>query len=523
MDLLVLDIPHPPNPMPRFYISGVSATCKPTVLATLQLTHLVSIGAEPGKILASQFQPGHTFLSFPKILDVEEQDLLSSLLPSLLPFLAATTPADTILVHCQAGQSRSVAAVLMYLIIYQGLTLVDAHAQVARSRPGVCVNTGFLRQLLFLEDFPGLCASPFSGARYSTKEKSVSSFTDTSSKVTTYSQISRRRSAIPCSWAAEHRLYLLSNLFRVTCRLSSLDPMEIREKVENEHEELVKLLIRFGHARRIGPPVKEEEVGEEEEEEGVREEETRGKGWIARCRHCQQLLYTEEYAVRHAGEDMNVSKERTKMCVRGIGGAAPAAERVWGYERELERQPVLHLLPLSHGFLKARKVEEEKKREEVKRRKIGEGGEEGKGEGGRHEKNSTTCRHHYVCPPPWVLPFLLASERGGNGVSITATDGKKGAKNGGGGGGREGGREGGMVSLSCPGRHCGAVVGSMQARPEEGRKEGGGVCECSEALPLVVVRFWEEALRIECANEEEGGREGWKERKETGHGGLCVK
>lgn len=520
MEMLIIDVPHPPNPMPRFYVSGVSATRKPAVLVTLQLTHLVSIGAEPGKILASQFQPGRTSLSFPKILDIEEQDLLSSLLPTLLPFLAATTPEDTILVHCQAGQSRSVAAVLMYLIICQGLTLVDAHAQVARSRPGVCVNPGFLRQLLFLEDFPGLRRSPFTGTKCGANEFISASFTDTESKATALIQSSRRRSAMRGSWAAEHRLYLLNNLFRVTCRLSSLEPVQVWETIDNEHRKLVKLLIRYGHACRKGPPVEEEGGGEEEEEEVLgEEEEARGKGWVARCRHCHQLLCTEEDVVRHAGEEIDILKKRTRVRARGIGRAAPAAESVWGYGREFERQPVLHLLPLSHACVKTRKAEEEKRKKEGKRRNIENGEDEGKGEGGRHGKSRTTCRHRYVFPPPWVMPSLLTSERGGDGISITATDAKEGTMNVRGGIGRGGGKEGGMVDLRCPGRHCGAVVGSMQARPEEGRREKGG-CECLEPLPVVVVRFWEEALMNECAREERG-REGWKERED--HGGLCVK
>jgi len=501
LDLIVL-VPPPPHPMPRFYIAGVSATYNPTALATLQLTHLVSIGAEPGKILASRFQPGHISLSLPDILDVEEQDLLSSLLPSLLPFLASTTPADSILVHCQAGQSRSVAAVLMYLMIFQEMTLVEAHAQVARSRPGVCVNSGFLRQLLFLEDFSGLHAysqrDTERGIQTKKKEehKSLPSALSKTNRHATNTDLSRKSARTSSfSWAAEHRLYLLSHLFRATCRLSSLDPLEIEEKIKNEHNEIIRLLTKFGRANFSGPPEKKEEEGGGKEEVG---------GWVAHCRHCRQVLCTEKDAVRHTGVEIDELKRRTRACVREIAEVVPAAGSVWEYERGFERQPVLHLLPLSHSIVKSRKKENAER--EVKRRKLEKGGKEEGGGEGAEEDSITTCHYRCVYPPQWVLPSLLASE-GGGGNGGAAGGSKKGKKNGGGGGGREGG----MASIRCPGRHCGAVVGSMQARPQEGGREGGEVCECLEALPLVVVKFGEEALVIERVEEKGGGREGGKE------------
>jgi hypothetical protein len=297
--------------------------------------------------------------------------------------------------------------------------------------------------------------------------------------------------------------------------------VEVHDKIEKEHKEVGEMLTTFGHAAFLGSP-------EKEEEEGGREDEVGEGGWIGRCRHCRQVLCTETDAVRHAGVDIHILKKRMRACVGEIGGAAPAAESVWEYKRSFERRPVLYLLPLSHAFVKARKAEEEKEKEkerEVKRQKIEKGGVEGiEAVGGRINGNNSSrikCPYRYVYPPSWVFSALLASggrEGGGGGGENggLATGGKKGKKNGGGGGGgggeRGGGREGGMVGIRCPGRHCGVVVGSMQARPQEGGREGGGVCECLEALPLVVVRFLEEELVIERVEEGEGGREGGKER-----------
>ena len=47
-----------------------------------------------------------------------------------------------VLVHCYAGQSRSVAFVLAYLCAHQGLSLADAYALVLMARPCAKPNAG---------------------------------------------------------------------------------------------------------------------------------------------------------------------------------------------------------------------------------------------------------------------------------------------------------------------------------------------------------------------------------------------
>ena len=71
------------------------------------------------------------------------------------------------LVHCFAGQSRSVALVLAYLVMERGLRLEDALALVRKARPGACPNAGFMRQLgaLGRPREPGAGTAPCGGAR----------------------------------------------------------------------------------------------------------------------------------------------------------------------------------------------------------------------------------------------------------------------------------------------------------------------------------------------------------------------
>lgn len=54
------------------------------------------------------------------------------------------------LVHCARGISRSAALVLAYLMLREGLTLVEAVEAVRRHR-NILPNAGFLKQLCQLD------------------------------------------------------------------------------------------------------------------------------------------------------------------------------------------------------------------------------------------------------------------------------------------------------------------------------------------------------------------------------------
>lgn len=54
---------------------------------------------------------------------------------------------NAVLVHCQAGISRSATVCIAYLIRYHHLSLVAAHGVVKAAREIICPNAGFLNQL----------------------------------------------------------------------------------------------------------------------------------------------------------------------------------------------------------------------------------------------------------------------------------------------------------------------------------------------------------------------------------------
>lgn len=54
-------------------------------------------------------------------------------------------------VHCRAGKSRSVTAILAYLILSEKWTLKRAYRHVTKARPNMSPNIGFVAELMKLE------------------------------------------------------------------------------------------------------------------------------------------------------------------------------------------------------------------------------------------------------------------------------------------------------------------------------------------------------------------------------------
>jgi len=81
------------------------------------------------------------------VLDEEDEDLLTWF-PETTAFIHSCILAKkTVLVHCQAGVSRSATVVCAYLMRYGGLTFEEALDHTVRCRPCACPNIGFITQL----------------------------------------------------------------------------------------------------------------------------------------------------------------------------------------------------------------------------------------------------------------------------------------------------------------------------------------------------------------------------------------
>lgn len=65
--------------------------------------------------------------------------------------LCLPTQDGVVLVHCNAGVSRSSSVVIGYLMLRNKLPFEEAHRQVKTARPAVRPNPGFYRQLQLYE------------------------------------------------------------------------------------------------------------------------------------------------------------------------------------------------------------------------------------------------------------------------------------------------------------------------------------------------------------------------------------
>lgn len=58
---------------------------------------------------------------------------------------------EPIYVHCKAGKSRSITAILAYLVTSERWTLKRAYRHVIKARPNMSPNIGFISELMKIE------------------------------------------------------------------------------------------------------------------------------------------------------------------------------------------------------------------------------------------------------------------------------------------------------------------------------------------------------------------------------------
>lgn len=123
------------------FIGSVNAASSRLCLRNLGVTHIL--------VVAKELIPTHpqdfTYLVLP-VEDTRQSDLKSRF-GEANAFIEAGRQAGGVLVHCQAGVSRSATMVTAYVMWSQKLRLKKAFAVVRRARPQVFPNPGFRRQL----------------------------------------------------------------------------------------------------------------------------------------------------------------------------------------------------------------------------------------------------------------------------------------------------------------------------------------------------------------------------------------
>ncbi len=115
-------------------------------LQELGITHVASCLNEPQLSTMTFLDASFETLRLP-LHDGMEEDIAATF-PTFLNFASS---ADVLLVHCQAGVSRSATLATALLMTTQDLSFLDAYMLLREKRPGVLPNIGFASQLQHLE------------------------------------------------------------------------------------------------------------------------------------------------------------------------------------------------------------------------------------------------------------------------------------------------------------------------------------------------------------------------------------
>ncbi|KAJ7778113.1 hypothetical protein B0H16DRAFT_1405873 [Mycena metata] len=127
--------------IPGLWVGDISSA---TDTKTLKANKIFSIlSAMRGRVTIHE-----TFIRHQILLDdTEEQDVLVHFIPAITFIQAELDKGRGVLVHCQAGMSRSVTLVAAYLMYTQNINPQAALDVIRTARPNVEPNPGFLLQL----------------------------------------------------------------------------------------------------------------------------------------------------------------------------------------------------------------------------------------------------------------------------------------------------------------------------------------------------------------------------------------
>ncbi|KAM9848063.1 dual specificity protein phosphatase 13B-like [Aulostomus maculatus] len=137
---------------PNLYIGDESVARDKATLSSLGITHIVNAAAGRHRINTGQQFYSNLDLEYYGVeaADHPEFDLKPFFNPAAQFIHSALERKGQVFVHCAMGVSRSGALVLAYLMICQGLSLVEAIMAVRLSRD-IGPNSGFLEQLKELD------------------------------------------------------------------------------------------------------------------------------------------------------------------------------------------------------------------------------------------------------------------------------------------------------------------------------------------------------------------------------------
>lgn len=126
------------------YLGSQDAVTAENVLK-YKWTHILSVGIPTPSVEL----PSSVKCKYLPCLDLPDADLLHYVLPVSIEFIeeARHSPQGCVLVHCNAGVSRSASVVIGYLMQRRDMSAEDAYNLVKSWRPCIQPNAGFMQQL----------------------------------------------------------------------------------------------------------------------------------------------------------------------------------------------------------------------------------------------------------------------------------------------------------------------------------------------------------------------------------------
>lgn len=108
------------------------------VIESYNIKHVLSLGINVEVCINQKFV---------ECLDLPDSDIKSTLIESL-PFIRkGVIHKENVLIHCNAGVSRTSMMAIAYLMQYEGIEFENAYDLVKSKRPAIRPNDGFRRQL----------------------------------------------------------------------------------------------------------------------------------------------------------------------------------------------------------------------------------------------------------------------------------------------------------------------------------------------------------------------------------------
>ena len=130
--------------LPRVFVGGLSDT-DPAILKEQEIKTVLTV-------MDIQIQNKVSDISYfwVKMFDMPRENIKNEF-PTFIKIISESILQGNILIHCQVGMSRSVTAIVCYMIAVLGFTVEQSLRIIRERRPWACPNHGFMDQLFELQ------------------------------------------------------------------------------------------------------------------------------------------------------------------------------------------------------------------------------------------------------------------------------------------------------------------------------------------------------------------------------------